>query len=1149
MRMNNKGQFSIIAALLVAVILIGTVVSTYSAIRYSATKDQPQVLSSVDEINLALKQLLGFTLGYYGSVLEVTGNTTYAQNITKTYLNSGLVNVANTKPELGVSFNVTSIELNVEWFGTTSYSSGRLNVTYDLAGLGFYGLKYSPVCKLEVQISPSASGEAQLLVLQDDDEPLNTLTKQNFKFYRYLDTETWNLTAPNSIEEVTLGGAYSVTVPSGIDSNSYLVQVEDARGIMVVASSFSHYTSTSTWSTTYSSVGDYVDQLSNVDGSPDKGSHSGFNNQKAVDTISDVLTEQDVGTNTEQFVTQASNVDGLVDKGTHSNFAAQRFGPDSTYDTLTETAAGGGIQKVGTATSGTGNGLTLSFSHTLVAGSNRVVIVCLGSEHSGITVSGVTYGGNAMTLAVSKETPGSGTKFLSQIWYILDANLPGTGAKTVTVTATGSTSGLEVNGFCCEYTGVTQGAPEATDGVSQTSGNTITNTISPSTDAWVISAMGSGNSGSWTHGSSQVEVLDFSDASSCFAVAELRGASGQSSLASTYSGTVNRLDRVCVSFTKASCQLDLEAQWTNTDFGEANEMLCIYGGSMAPENLRVDVWTGSTWTPIIYSLQPNQWNNVSVASYLDNSIFTIRFKGTVEIDDTTQDNWKIDCVLLHTWTVNYALDLEEQFTSVDYSQVSEWLCIYAGSLGSESLRVDVRSGSNWVTVISGLQPNQWNNVSVSTWLTGPTFTIKFSGGTVTGDTTKDSWNIDAVMLRLDSNYDFFSSLQDSTMAVEWLQNGTLRRLGQNLNLTTTVKPIPPFPVKAIHINQTFVNGTNREVPFQVEDWASNYSIPLGLTNNATVFSNKQMIVYLIDKTVTETTIWWNGSDQATQTSLAFTNTQFDSNAASRTLNNGRLNLQLSASGFDVTSTVGGGTSSTASLMRINNEYDDTDPEWAYVVTNGVVRDIVQGEAEYHDGAGAANDCPNLYSNIVLTLPAKTSYFTYQLRLMFLSSGQDRTISDLCPIKLTASFDTIQTEDGVTNKIPVVANGTGTYYNSGYPTMPGTAHHWSQDVTGSSGTGIMFTDSANQRLYAFDSFVGSATGAIKATSGSTSTIELLPVTRFPANHYNNALDITWRGAVATFSGTSTPIYSANGGNPTGLWILAEYQPTIAVAAGT
>ena len=55
----------------------------------------------------------------------------------------------------------------------------------------------------------------------------------------------------------------------------------------------------------------------------------------------------------------------------------------------------------------------------------------------------------------------------------------------------------------------------------------------------------------------------------------------------------------------------------------------------------------------------------------------------------------------------------------------------------------------------------------------------------------------------------------------------MRWLGQNMQLTTQTLPIPPIPVKAIHVNQT-INGVNQEVPFQIEDWASNYQIPLGL---------------------------------------------------------------------------------------------------------------------------------------------------------------------------------------------------------------------------------------------------------------------------------------------------------------------------------
>ena len=93
--MNSKGQFSIIAALLVAVVLVGTVITTYATLRYSTSQDQPQVLSAIDETNLALDKVLGFTVGYYGSVLQVTGDTDYAQNLTRKYLNDSLDNIAD----------------------------------------------------------------------------------------------------------------------------------------------------------------------------------------------------------------------------------------------------------------------------------------------------------------------------------------------------------------------------------------------------------------------------------------------------------------------------------------------------------------------------------------------------------------------------------------------------------------------------------------------------------------------------------------------------------------------------------------------------------------------------------------------------------------------------------------------------------------------------------------------------------------------------------------------------------------------------------------------------------------------------------------------------------------------------------------------
>jgi hypothetical protein len=646
---NSKGQFSIIAALLVAVVLIAAVMTTYSAIRYSPLQGQPQVLSAIDEINLALKQILGFTVGYYGSVLEVTGNTSYAQMLAKNYLSSGLDNIGDVRPEWGPSFNVTTLVLNTNWFTNASYSQGTIAVKYDLTGLGISGITYSASSRLDVQVTNSnSSSQALLSVLKDENESLINLGKQDFKFYRYnYSNSTWELANPTGNIISYANGTYLIDLPSGVDGSSYALQVEDSRGIIVTASSFNHYT---------------------------------------------------------------------------------------------------------------------------------------------------------------------------------------------------------------------------------------------------------------------------------------------------------------------------------------------------------------------YSL---------------------------------------------TWNGNY------------------------------------------------------------------------------------------------------STISNENSVIELLQNGTMRWLGQSLQLTQT-KPIPPIATKAIRVNQT-IGGVSSEVPFQIEDWASDYRVPQGLTSNASVFSSRTMLVFLANSQVSKVTIWWDGRDIANQTSYSMVNRyNLAVNTETRTLSNGKLTMQLNFDdGFRIDTKNGSTTTSSATLMRINTKvarYGNSEP--TYAIANGIVRLVVHHEVEWGAGSGdQIPNCTNVYAHIVLTLPANATYYTYQLRFMFLDSGQiNRTISDFCPIKLTtSSIDQLQTENGTLSGYPVVANASGSYLYYNFSDGKW-AHHWSQFVWGTGGTkgaGIMFTDSANQMLYRFDTIAGHTTGALK-TDTSARTIEFLPVTSSYPARFNYALDVMWYGAVVTFDGT-TPIYKLQGSTPTGLWITGEYPPTITVTA--
>jgi hypothetical protein len=84
------------------------------------------------------------------------------------------------------------------------------------------------------------------------------------------------------------------------------------------------------------------------------------------------------------------------------------------------------------------------------------------------------------------------------------------------------------------------------------------------------------------------------------------------------------------------------------------------------ETIQVDVWNVSTWQSI-FNLT-NGWNNASVSAYLTSSNFTIRFSGSNETSDASQDSWNIDATLLYTCTFtettyDYVLRVNNTVTS------------------------------------------------------------------------------------------------------------------------------------------------------------------------------------------------------------------------------------------------------------------------------------------------------------------------------------------------------------------------------------------------------------------------------------------------------------------------------------------------------
>ncbi|HTY75841.1 MAG TPA: hypothetical protein VMD05_09790 [Candidatus Nanoarchaeia archaeon] len=1323
-KMNNRGQFSIIAALFVAVILITTVTVTYSSIRYAPSSDDPQILSAIDETNLALKQVLGFTVGYYGSVLQVTGNSSYGQLMASNYLNSGLENIANMRPEWGTSFDLQNLSLSANWFMNESFSSGTLTVNYSLTGLGVSGITYTSTSELEVQISPSNNPNQVCLTLSDEQgAPISGLVLQNFKFYLYQYSNlTWQMTSPPCEPVSFSNGTYLLNVTSGVNPLSYSIQVQDTRGITVAASSFSHYTGTLTFNNTSVQGGQYVNNSnSKVDGLSDVGTHSNFTAQQyGPDNVYDAVTEANSAVTNQIYNPSSYSLDGgttlvsgspsnlVSDDGSYMTFGAYGSSTsaqtlyahketttisgtsynesllasaDTTGATLSSSMAGArslfdksvyslqGITTIpastwtiyyrawqdstsfssivkdatNSGTTGSNPSSSLSWSHTTSSGSNRIMIVGVSIGSGTVTVSTIKYGSQSLTYLRRDHSASES----SELWYLVAPN-----AGTATVAVTLSANAKAVGGSAT-FTGVSQTAPVIGDS-SGTTGNSnspsqsvtvntansflvgnlgtsdsITVSENGGTKLWDASTGGTpkpvghgsykgpvatgGQSLSWSLSGSinwAVSVLAIKPAQGAAAVGHvdvdilIREANGaiRSTIATTVAASANLpYSQTTLSGTYAfpsynvvsqSDYLEVDYYVDPTTSAGSNAYLSIDNNTLAlVDQTRIaNVMLPSQFTcqaEVSSSSNLNNWNSAqwamdasstvnnvnavfqlfdyktsqyqpSGSGYLSTTLGTSITANNQNITSNPTDfrdalgNWKIrftvtsssqfnisvDSSAINSGSAIYSLNLEEQWTNVNTTYLSDhpYLCVYLGSSGPAGLAIDSwnSSTSSWQTLSSSLIGG-WNNVSIGSHLTWPQFTVRFRGN----GSLQNAWQIDALLLRPQSDQQLFASLQDPSAVVtaELLQNGTILWLGQSLQLSSQTIPIPPVPVKDIQVKET-VGGVSSEVPFQIEDWSSAYTVPLGLTDNATVFGNRQMIVFLVNTQVSDFTVWWNGSDQAVQSPLAYTNSYFNDNPSGGTVSNGKLSLSISGS-FTVTSTVvGKGTTSTSTFMRINSQASTYGAGAAYVIVNGVVRDIIQQEAEWNNGV---TNCPNLYANIVLTLPANASYYTYQLRLMFLASSQVRTISDLCPVKLSTSINQLQTENGTLFLDPLVVNDNGvTYY---YNQPAGTMHHFSQFISGTKGAGIMFADSANRQLYCYDSMAGGVTGALK-TSTTAETIELMPVSTRSVT-FQTAMDVTWQGAVATFDGT-TPIYAGQG--QPGLWILAELPPTISVTTG-
>jgi len=165
-----------------------------------------------------------------------------------------------------------------------------------------------------------------------------------------------------------------------------------------------------------------------------------------------------------------------------------------------------------------GSPYTLTWSHTVGSGSNRILIVSASARgNSSYSPMTATYNGVAMTLAVTNVYD-DGFECRNSIFYMLN---PPSGANNIVVTCANQVQ--HIGGGAVDITGAEQQAPEATNSTAYGSGGTFSSmstSITSVTDSAIIidgggcdgnATVGSGGGG-W--GSGQTAFVNANQASS-----------------------------------------------------------------------------------------------------------------------------------------------------------------------------------------------------------------------------------------------------------------------------------------------------------------------------------------------------------------------------------------------------------------------------------------------------------------------------------------------------------------------------------------------------------------------------------------------------------------------------------------------------------
>jgi hypothetical protein len=245
---NRKGQFIIIAAMLLSIMIVSISTVIYGTVTYYRQERWEEYVTIVDSIKAASCNLLRVGLANYTQ----TSNPDLNRNITRDFFNRWIRDVRTAYPAFGIdvgyalanrAYSVYGVNINynlglARWWGqATSYSASNATVSIDVASVGLTGYNFSSHIILKMTIhgatwhSSSHVLSVYLSVEKEGPAPVIGLQASNFQ----LTGMPQSLTLKRSYSDEYARFVYEIRISAATSPSNAEVVLIDSRGIKTVS--------------------------------------------------------------------------------------------------------------------------------------------------------------------------------------------------------------------------------------------------------------------------------------------------------------------------------------------------------------------------------------------------------------------------------------------------------------------------------------------------------------------------------------------------------------------------------------------------------------------------------------------------------------------------------------------------------------------------------------------------------------------------------------------------------------------------------------------------------------------------------------------------------------------------------------------------